>query len=98
MQTIKQLFATFSRVFCAYCPHCSEKIGRNQKCRSIIICPLCQQTMVRNKNRLIVCYTGVFFLAVSFFMEEGYQWPFQLLFLVLLGIGFSMRELVKYQQ
>jgi hypothetical protein len=30
-------------------------------------------------------------------MEEGSQWPFQWLFLVLLGIGFSMKELVKYQ-
>ncbi len=98
MKSIKQQFATFTRLIGEHCPHCSEMISRNQKYRTIIECPSCQQKMVRNKYRLIVCYTGVFFLALSFFMEQGYQWPFQLLFLVLLSAGFSMKELVKSQQ
>jgi hypothetical protein len=98
MKSIKEQFATFTRLIGAHCPHSSETISRNQKYSSIIECPSCQQKVLRNKYRLIVCYTGVFFLAVSIFLEEGYQWPFQLLFLVLLSTGFSMKELVKYQQ
>ncbi len=53
---------------------------------------------MRNSKRLMICYTSLLSLGLSFFMTDVNQWLFQLMFLVFLSIGFSMKELVKYQK
>ena len=92
------ILATCSRVVGVFCLECSVELTRKYQYSKIITCPSCQNKMIRNIKRLIFCYASLLFLGLSFVMEEGSKWPFQLLFLILLSNGILMKELVKYQE
>lgn len=77
------------------CPKCNEKINRSIVDKKLMTCPFCHGKLVPNQKRLVCFYLGVIVLGLSFFLEKEDRWIFQLMYMVLTGIGFAMKEFEK---
>ncbi|MCH9698191.1 MAG: hypothetical protein K0U68_08825 [Gammaproteobacteria bacterium] len=80
------------------CMYCQAPISRLQKYQRIIQCPSCQQQMIRNKIRLILCYTSIAMLLIGSVLDQNHQWIYSVIFTITLGSGLMLPELVKHSK
>ena len=77
------------------CPQCLKKISRSNTDNKTIICPFCLEKLVLNQKRLIYLYLGVIILGLSLFLEKELRWLFQLIYVILISIGITMKKFEK---
>lgn len=77
------------------CPQCNKKIARSKIDKKKIVCPFCLEKLVLNQKRVIFLYLGVLILALSFFPEKEIRSYFRFIYMIVTGIGMTMKEFEK---
>lgn len=77
------------------CPECNKKIKRSKFGKKFDTCPFCHEKLKPNRKRLACFCLGIFALGLSLFFGKESRWMFQLIYITLTFIGFSMKEFEK---